>query len=38
MGRLNLKGMVKPSFWALNLVIVFEILFMISPLAPMLFT
>jgi len=27
------KRMVKPSLWALNLIIVFEILFMISPLA-----
>jgi len=29
----SLKRMVKPSLWALNLIIVFEILFMISPLA-----
>ncbi|MGH8655080.1 MAG: hypothetical protein ACREYE_24205 [Gammaproteobacteria bacterium] len=29
----SLKGIVKPSFWALNLIIVFEILFMISALA-----
>ncbi|MGH8607546.1 MAG: methyltransferase family protein [Gammaproteobacteria bacterium] len=29
----SLKSIVKPSFWALNLIIVFEILFMISPLA-----